>query len=727
MKYGKHLVDSISEEYGADAYLDYTRLKKIIHELSEIAPSRADDSRQVSLTTPPPTNAQGRPTVDGNETSTFKQESFVKMIDSEIAKIEAFTLQRVTELRTRIGDIEHRLDAVAATTSSYTPLEDIKAIEQEADDIAENFLQLEKYVNINFMGFHKILKKHDKHVPNHPCKTFFITRLHAQAWVRGDYSDVVVRLSTIYSTLRNDQAAAENADESQSFLRQTSKYWVKTEDVSRVKYAILRHLPVFLQKSSTGESDSQFTNSVYLDNDALELYHGRLDKSPGAIAVRLRWYGTGDPSLVFVERKTHRDKWTGEVSVKERFIIKEEEVEQIMNNTYPIEKLKREMIEKKGKSQKEADEWEQLVREITQAIQAKQLVPTMRTQCMRTAFQIPFDATVRISLDTNLCMITERGYDIQGGKVWHRDPNGILAQNEITRFPHAILEIKLEIKEGSMGAPQWVTDLQNSGLIYEVHKYSKFIHGCAVLLPEDVQSVPYWIDDASIRNSIIASGGERILMPEDVGVGPGATSVYSQLLPFGDTTDDRTATAVGRTGNTNPNKAPNYGLNFNTPSDNAANNGNRGGTQYDEEEDDEECFNAFCSPTYGYSAEVMAPTRMQKIEPKIFFANERTFLHYVHAGVTLYTIASGILAFSEESDDKRWAHWYALVLLFIALGFVMYALHVFKWRADRIKTRIPGRWDDPRGPILLGSILVIVMMISFVMKLYTIATLEPEL
>ena len=177
--------------------------------------------------------------------------------------------------------------------------------------------------NINFMGFHKILKKHDKYLPNSPCKSFYVSRMHGQAWVRGDYSDLVVRLSQIYAGLRDDHVAKENADASQSFLRSTTKYWVKTEDVSRVKYFILRHLPVFLQKTSTGESDSQFTNSVYLDNDQLELYHGRLDKSPGAIALRLRWYGPGDPSLVFVERKTHNDKWTGEVSVKERFMVRE--------------------------------------------------------------------------------------------------------------------------------------------------------------------------------------------------------------------------------------------------------------------------------------------------------------------------------------------------------------------------------------------------------------------
>ena len=52
-----------------------------------------------------------------------------------------------------------------------------------------------------------------------------------------------------------------------------------------------------------------------------ELYHGRLDKTPGAIAFRLRWYGAGDPKIVFFERKTHRDTWTGEASAKERFIV----------------------------------------------------------------------------------------------------------------------------------------------------------------------------------------------------------------------------------------------------------------------------------------------------------------------------------------------------------------------------------------------------------------------
>jgi hypothetical protein len=222
------------------------------------------------------------------------------------------------------------------------------------------------------------------------------------------------------------------------------------------------------------------------------------------------------------------------------------EVPQVLTNTYPTAKKKQEMLDK-GKSKKEADEWETLVKEITQVIASKQLVPTMRTQCMRTAFQIPFDATVRVSLDTNLCVISERGYDLDNMKVWHRDKSWILERNEIHRFPHAVLEIKLEMGGGNMTPPKWVTDLQNSGMLYECHKYSKFVHGCAVLLPEDVRSVPYWIDDASLRDAIIESEGQRVLMDEDVGVGPGATSVYNHLLPFGSSAENKLTTAVSRT------------------------------------------------------------------------------------------------------------------------------------------------------------------------------------
>jgi hypothetical protein len=75
-----------------------------------------------------------------------------------------------------------------------------------------------------------------------------------------------------------------------------------------------------------------------------------------------------------------------------------------------------------GKSEEEIAKFSTLFAEIQQQIDTKQLRPMIRTQYLRTAFQIPFDSTVRISLDTNLTMIKENPDDgptcTVAGRCW---------------------------------------------------------------------------------------------------------------------------------------------------------------------------------------------------------------------------------------------------------------------------------------------------------------------
>ena len=71
-------------------------------------------------------------------------------------------------------------------------------IKKEVDEVGEEFLRLEKYVNLNYTGFHKILKKHDRWLTN-PCRTFYLQRLQNHNWTRGDYSDVVRAVGRVAS------------------------------------------------------------------------------------------------------------------------------------------------------------------------------------------------------------------------------------------------------------------------------------------------------------------------------------------------------------------------------------------------------------------------------------------------------------------------------------------------------------------------------------------------
>jgi SPX domain protein involved in polyphosphate accumulation/uncharacterized membrane protein YidH (DUF202 family) len=562
-------------------------------------------------------------------------------------------------------------------------------LREEVEKAGAQFLKLEKYVNLNFTGFHKILKKHDRRLPN-PCRSFYISRLHDQSWVRGDYSDVIVAMSRVYSTIRGDEEVQEKENEKQDFVRSTRKYWVHTEDISKVKYIVLQHLPVFLQKTMGGETDSQLVNSVYLDNDSMELYHGRLDKTPGAIALRMRWYGTGTPETVFVERKTHRESWAGELSVKERFIIPEKQVQPLIDGKYDVDEEMKKM-RAKGKSEEQIKEWYGLASEVTQAISSKQLYPTMRTQYMRTAFQIPFDATVRVSLDTNLCMIQERTDEILEGQRWYRDPTQAVPLNEITRFPHAVLEIKLQLEDESQ-TPAWVTELLNSGMLLEVHKFSKFIHGCSVLMPEDVIAVPYWVDDATLQQSISQSGAQRILEKSE-----GANQLYSQLLPHDKSGAKRhVVSALDKPNGTKQIRA----INLDRDPEDVEDGG----------EPDDRCaefFSQYCEWASGWEAAHMTG---QKVEPKVFFANERTFITWMQMSVTISSISVGVLAFTKK--DSR-AQYFALSLLPLALLFVIYAVRQFTWRAEKIRTRDVSRWDDALGPVFLTSVLIVALTVQF--------------
>ena len=114
------------------------------------------DSRQISLTTPAPTNTKGV-VLDYHA---ITEEAFISSIDSELTKVEHFTLRKVMQLRNILDDIERKIKE----ETFHMDEESIDGLQRLADDVATKFLTLEKYVNINFMGFHKILKKHESNI-----------------------------------------------------------------------------------------------------------------------------------------------------------------------------------------------------------------------------------------------------------------------------------------------------------------------------------------------------------------------------------------------------------------------------------------------------------------------------------------------------------------------------------------------------------------------------------
>lgn len=221
-------------------------------------------------------------------------------------------------------------------------------------------------------------------------------------------------------------------------------------------------------------------SSIYYDNKDLDLYLGRLEKTEGAEAIRMRWYGGMDVKQIFVERKTHREDWTGEKSVKARFMVKEHELNDYLAGKITMDETFQAMKKKGKKSEKEVEAMTKLAKEVQQRVLEKHLRPCVRTFYNRTAFQQPGDARVRISFDTDLTMVREDNFD---GKDrtngnWRRPDVGIdfpfeqLGEDEKHIFPYGVLEVKLQTQLGQE-PPEWVKELVSGPLVEAVPKFSK--------------------------------------------------------------------------------------------------------------------------------------------------------------------------------------------------------------------------------------------------------------
>lgn len=91
----------------------------------------------------------------------------------------------------------------------------------------------------------------------------------------------------------------------------------------------------------------------------------------------------------------------------------------------------------------------------------------------------------------------------------------------------------------------------------------------------------------------------------------------------------------------------------------------------------------------GYQAIAASKIRKvpTKVEPKVFFANERTFLAWLHMSVTLSSISLAIVAFAEANEFSQI---YGLMLMPVAIAFCCYSLFMYMKRSSMIRQRHPG-------------------------------------
>jgi uncharacterized membrane protein YidH (DUF202 family) len=520
---------------------------------------------------------------------------------------------------------------------------------------------------------------------------------------------------------------------------------VHLDNLLEVKTFILRRLPVLVyseQSSKELEAQGDLTlNSLYFDNPEFSLYNQKVDRK-SASSVRIRWYGqlNKSPELV-IEKKMIHDNGTSE---EKKIPIKEKYIESFITGQYNMEKSIAKM-ERQGQPEAKIEEFKNTVSDIQKFILDNDLQPVLRANYTRTAFQKPLDDKVRISIDTSIAFIREDAIDqdrpFRNPDTWHRmdiDNNSMvypfphLRQGEINRFPFAVLEIKVK-EDGAKAHPQWVEDLMASHLVHKAPRFSKFVHGVASLFEDNVNNLPFWLSDleTDIRKDPQVAFEEeeerkakRAENEQVVGsfLGTpkvGATSAsYKAAVssPIAKSYMQERMAAEERAG-----KRSDFGKSSNSlVAQEGGGSGSEGGYGTMSS-----IFPSFSLSRYAKSRRerqvvlppgVTKPTLLIKdsgplqVEPKVWLANERTFLKWQHICILIGTLA---VALYNAAGQNNIAKAFGFTYLAIAVFAGGWGVAMHRYRRELIVARSGKHFDNMTGPMVVSIAMIVALVLNF--------------
>lgn len=463
-----------------------------------------------------------------------------------------------------------------------------------------------------------------------------------------------------------------------------------------------------------------------------------------ASSLRVRWYGELDksPELILEQKIIHKNG----SSEEKRFPIKEKYIQPFIKGDYKMEKSVAKM-ERQGQPAAKIQDFKNTVEAIQKFILDNDLQPVLRANYTRTAFQKPLDDKVRISLDTLLAFIREDSLDVdrpcRNPEQWHRQdidnsksiyPFPNVNQGEISRFPFAVLEIKVKEGEGGKKYLQWIEDLMASHLVHKAPRFSKFVHGVASLFEDYVNSLPFWLSDVETdirKDPHVAfqeeeqrkaqNAEDELVVGSLLGTSRRSQSFKPAISsPLGKSyMAERMAAEDARAAWESKSNAKGKRCQGDEADGADSSRVSGYGTL-------SSVFPSFSLSRYAQSRRernvqlppgVTKPGQLIKdsgplqVEPKVWLANERTFLKWQHICILLGGLAVGLYTAAGENIVAE-SMGISYIVIAIFAGLWGYYMHFT--RRNMIVARSGKDFDNMIGPIVVSFALMVALILNFV-------------
>mmetsp|Transcript_32163 Transcript_32163/g.44082 ORF Transcript_32163/g.44082 Transcript_32163/m.44082 type:complete len:672 (+) Transcript_32163:198-2213(+) len=617
------------------------------------------------------------------------ERSFMAAIDEEVIKVNNFFMVTSQQLSAKFDSFIK----LVSHENFYVSSPEI--LQEEIDGFTAELVDLDRYTKVNFEAFRKILKKYDRHT-GHQALPWFMQRLKEQPFHINSqqFSSLILKFSKCCAGCRRIlgegmEASMGEEGHVSTVFRESLKFFVKLIDVMSVKTHIARHLPIFIYNPASGGKEAKESSSLwscYYDQPAsFSLYAGRLQNSQDSCTLRFRIFDQS--KTVYIEKKVIYGDGRKRHSVQDMIDLPSHQIFPFIQGSFGAKQYKAHLTER-GISIQEQERLLIIFEDLQKLIKDKGLRPSLSSCYRRTSFQIPGNKRIKAAIDEDLEFIKDSLSFSKEPPRWHMKRDQVGAK-DVHELGFATVEITLRLKRGEE-RPQWLERLLASPWVTEASGFSKFLHGTA-MLHKQVEHIglPPWSDlfipkDPKKEKEIekeeeeppspIVEGGHFNIQFLDE-----HNEESSLLLREGDRRQERSRDS-------------------------------RGAWQR---------FQSFFIPPNHPLA--LEPAADLKVEPKTFFANERTFIQWASFCVVIQTIGIAFVGFSgSDKDTDKSKDGVAKVggecYLIIAFCFLLYSLYNYRCRAARIRAQQHGNYDDFYGPFFLVVALSIACILNLIIS-----------
>ncbi|EIM19585.1 hypothetical protein WALSEDRAFT_48849 [Wallemia mellicola CBS 633.66] len=102
-----------------------------------------------------------------------------------------------------------------------------------------------------------------------------------------------------------------------------------------------------------------------------------------------------------------------------------------------------------------------------------------------------------------------------------------------------------------------------------------------------------------------------------------------------------------------------------------------------------------------------------KVEPKVYLANERTFISYLNVSVLLLTLA--LTMYNTSSDNLT--RWFSGVYIAISLAIIIYSYIIYNKRLEMINNKSSSHFDQLAGPLFICASLFLSIIYNFYIRI----------